>query len=148
MIRIKEDRKNSYVYMQIERTPLIFQKGIKNALHEIGSENVFQLRRFIHLPPKSGRLYFFRGRIHRASAPGESPANMTGRLSRTTDYKVRMGGSPQVEFGDTAFYGEYLELGTRNMDPRPHVIRTVKKKERDNYNSLERSVKHEINRRS
>lgn len=141
-VSIKADYNNKRVYLHIERGPLFFRKGIKKALHEIGSENVHQLRRFIHTGPKTGRLYWFRGRIHQASAPGESPASMTGRLARTADYKVR--GSYQMEFGDKAFYGKFLEDGTRKMLPRPHLIRTVKKKERDNLRSLERNVKHEI----
>ena len=68
--------------------------------------------------PRSGRTYLFRGRRHTASAAGEMPASRTGKLAGSVGYKTsRM----RVEFGETAFYGKYLEDGTPNMAARPHV---------------------------
>lgn len=134
MITVRQDPKNRRVIATIEKMYPRFRRGIKAALHEIGSENVNFLRKIIRDKNKTGRLYFIRGKIHQASAPGEAPANLTGRLAKTADYKVR--GTYQCEFGDKAFYGVFLEDGTTRMLPRPHIIRTVKKKERDNYRSL------------
>jgi HK97 gp10 family phage protein len=109
-------------------------KAISNALHEIGADNVKHLRGLIKAKDKTGTVYIVRGRRHIASAPGEPPASLSGRLSRTAGYIVR--GTTQVEFGDKAPYGKFLEEGTVNMDPRPHVERTVNDKARDTRNSL------------
>lgn len=144
MITVRQDPKNRRTIATIDKIYPRFRRGIKRALHEIGSENVTFLRKIIRDKNKTGRLYIIRGKIHQASAPGEAPANLTGRLARTTGYKVR--GTYQCEFGDTAFYGGFLEDGTKTMLPRPHVIRTVKKKERDNYRSLSDYTHREITR--
>ena len=117
-------------------------QGIKDGLHEIGAENVRHMRKLIRDKNKTGRLYFFRGRIHQASAPGQAPANMSGRLARTAKYKVR--GTYQMEFGDQKFYGKFLEEGTSKMAKRPHVVRTVREKERDSLRSLSLNVRRRI----
>lgn len=144
MITVKADPRNRRTIATIEKIYPRFRRGIKHALHEIGSENVNFLRKIIRDKNKTGRLYFIRGKIHQASAPGESPANLTGKLAKTADYKVR--GTYQCEFGDKMFYGKFLEEGTKKMLPRPHIIRTVKKKERDNYRSLTEHTHRQITR--
>ena len=126
MIRIKSDSKNKKTFVQIDRMPGANSRAIRSALYEIGSENVSHLRNMIRTGERTGRLYG----SHRASAPGEPPAaRPNSRLTRTLRYDVR--GDFQCEFGDTAPYGGYLEEGTRDMEARPHVSRTVKEKQRD-----------------
>lgn len=82
----------------------------------------------IQTGPKTGRLYRRRNkktgkiRIHRASAPGESPA---------TDYGILWGSvsvSPFVnpligEVTVAAHYAAYLEFGAprANLEPRPYI---------------------------
>lgn len=39
-------------------------------------------KRLIHKGARTGKIYKIRGKKHRASAPGEPPANDTGELSR------------------------------------------------------------------
>ena len=108
-------------------------KAVRGALFEVGSENVTHLRGLIRSKDKTGILYG----SHQASAPGEAPAaRPNSRLTRTLKYNVR--GSYQVEFGDTAPYGGYLEHGTKNMAARPHVIRTVKEKQRDTRTTFDK----------
>ncbi|QIG75283.1 putative tail component protein [Rhizobium phage RHph_Y52] len=79
-------------------------------------------------PPKSGKLYRRgKGRMHQASAPGESPANDTGNLVRniTTKYDAgKLEGTVNVG----TKYGRRLEYGfvgqdaagrTYDVAPRP-----------------------------
>lgn len=91
--------------------------------------------------PKSGRIYrrshetrrrssgnpFRRLElIHRASAPGEAPANDTGSLARS--FKMRFPSQFLGELEIGAAYAEFLELGTGRMAARPYVgpaIRSV-----------------------
>lgn len=134
MIKLIPNHRNKKVEVHIQKAPIFFRNGIRSALYEVGAENVQQTKKFIYDPPKTGRVYLYRGRPHQASAPGESPAHMSGGLQRNVDYRVR--GTREVEFGDKIYYGKFLEDGTMKMAPRPHIRRTVIKKQRDNYNSF------------
>lgn len=63
-------------------------------------------------PPVQGR----RGSPHQASAPGEPPATDTGRLASSITV-LKKGDAWYAGTGED--YGLYLELGTRDMEPRP-----------------------------
>lgn len=73
----------------------------------------------------SGREYKTPRGIHQASAPGESPARLTGRLQesvkakRVTDRVWTVGPDPSA-FPD-AYYPAYLEFGTDSIAPRPFM---------------------------
>ena len=127
MIRIKSDRENKKTFVQIDKMPGANYKSIRSALSEIGSQNKKHLRTLIKSKDKTGRIYG----SHQASAPGEAPASLTHTLEKTVKYAVR--GDFQVEFGDTQPYGYWLEHGTEDnkIAPRPHVVRTIREKQRD-----------------
>lgn len=144
MIKVESDRRNLRSYFSINNAIPRIRKGIREALTEIGRENVKHTRKLIKSPPKSGRWYFTNGRWHRASAPGQPPANRTGTLQRGVSFRVY--GWERMEFGDTVFYGRFLELGTKKMHPRPHLSRTVRMKERDNFKALEEVINRVINK--
>lgn len=73
------------------------------------------------------------GLVHRASLPGDPPARDMGDYvqswqSDTTD----KGSEIEGQLGSSMWEerGKYLEHGTRNMAPRPHVAPTIEE-ERD-----------------
>jgi HK97 gp10 family phage protein len=68
---------------------------------------------------KTGREYRRRGRIHIASAPGESPAVDTGFLINSIQTDVKSDTETVVTIA--AEYAEALEFGTENMAARPFV---------------------------
>ena len=150
MIEIKPDYDNRESFIVLSGSKKMFKSGIREALFEIGMENVKHLRHLLKdRTSKTGRFYFYRrhashggGSWWQASAPGEAPAKRTGMLLRTTHYTLR--GSDEVEFGDKQIYGKWLELGTKKIKPRPHIRRTAEEKERDNYNSLAHTVYRKI----
>lgn len=75
-------------------------------------------------PPKSGRIYRRRGVAHRASAPGEAPANDTGRLvnSRRIElFPERL----RARLTFSTSYAALLELGTSRMEARPFARRSL-----------------------
>lgn len=111
-----------------------FQTGIRRGLLRVGRENVRHARKLVRDKNKNGRIYSFKGKPHQASAPGEAPANMSGTLQKTMKYIVR--GHQQMEFGDQALYGKFLEDGTVKMAARPHLSRTINEKARDTMESL------------
>lgn len=66
-----------------------------------------------------GRRYFIVGyHIHRASAPGEAPAIDTSNLVNSIQVE-RVNTQSNVYTNEE--YAEYLEYGTRKMDPRPFL---------------------------
>lgn len=65
--------------------------------------------------PKSGRIYRRRGRLHRASAPGEYPAVDTGNLIASMKSHQRKN---EVGIGTNMFYARFLRTGTSKMARR------------------------------
>lgn len=68
------------------------------------------------LGPHSGRIYARRGgRLHQASAPGEYPANDTGKLLASMRGRVT-----QIEatIGTNMYYARFLRTGTTKMARR------------------------------
>lgn len=146
MIQIIPDPKNKRVEFKLKHIKFYMLKYIRSALYEIGAENTQQIKKFVYNPPKTGRWYKYyyspgKWRWHRASAPGQSPANRSGFLARSIDYHVH--GSFEVELFSTADpYAEYLEDGTPGgmIKPRPYFSRAAKKKAGDNLRSFKRHV--------
>jgi hypothetical protein len=69
---------------------------------------------------KTGKLY---GK-HRASAPGETPAKITGFLGANLKNKQSQN---ILDIIDTSGYGEYLEFGTKRIKPRQGVKQAIDK---------------------
>ena len=118
--------KKSITYLdEISRHDEMMRRGFRLAFYNIGKENTRYAKEIIKVGPKTGRLYRIPGRKrrHRASAPGEAPANLTGNLRKGVDFEVK--GPYQMEFGDQVFYGKFLEEGTKRMEPRPHLKKSV-----------------------
>ena len=147
MIEIISDPGNRRTFLQIENLKELSQEAIRKAFYLIGKELVKDSKAMLMEKPKHGRLYRLRknGRLvyHRASAPGEAPANFTGSLKHSLDFTVS--GSEKMIFGSrTTFpnrqgtpagvkYGGYLELGTKKIAPRPYLDPSIKK----NYGNIQ-----------
>jgi HK97 gp10 family phage protein len=72
----------------------------------------------INTGPKTGRVYRRNGVVHRASAPGQSPAADTGDLANKIATSVDASAlTGTVEFASG--HAKMLEFGTRNIAPRP-----------------------------
>ncbi len=96
-----------------------FNTGLRNALFDIGQLATFKANTMINSGGRTGRVYFINGSAHQASAPGEAPANLTGKLAKSLNYDVH--GVEEVQWGSTINYGRWLEEGTRKMRPRPSL---------------------------
>ncbi len=71
---------------------------------------------------RTGRKYKVPGtqKIYTASAPGEPPAQATGRLRQSVKTSVRSEGKKIIgEVGTDLDYGKELEHGTSKVAPRP-----------------------------
>jgi hypothetical protein len=124
-------------------------EGIERDIDKLEKELAYRIvdeaRTLIDSSIPSGRLYrrgsFKRGesrglrlmgrrarglgtRIHRASAPGQPPAEDTGKTYRDITVRRMGNGTYRVRFGGAA---GYLELGTQNMKPRPYIVPAIEK---------------------
>ncbi len=107
------------VFRVLKDLPRGTRSGIRRSMYDIGADATRDMVTNLTTGSRSGRLYKVRGRIVRASAPGEFPAKRTGGLARSANYSVR--GASELEVGVREKYGRYLEFGTRFMDRRPFI---------------------------
>lgn len=119
------------VIVQINRHGHFIKSAIRSGFEFGGDQIVKEMKRLITTGAKTGRRYG----SHQASAPGEAPANRTGKLADSGGYSLR--GSRQMEVGETAHYAKFLEDGTSKMRPRPHLITAITNKSRDLINKFE-----------
>ena len=124
--------------------PKITPRAMKRALYDIGKDMYSEARRLIKEGPKSGTKYKVRGRTHTASAPGQAPANWTGKLRRSVGFNVRPN---EVEYGYRIDYGKYLEEGTSKMSPRPGLRLTYRNKRKNIRGYFERRLKEQFERK-
>lgn len=89
-------------------------------------EAVSDVRRAIQGPPKTGQEYSRgKGKVHRASAPGQAPATDTGTLVSSIYIEDR--GQYAKAIGSRLPYAFYLEFGTFKMDARPSWVPAVER---------------------
>jgi len=109
---------------------------VKNTSNEILKKN------------KRGKLYMIktksgRTRRHRASAPEQTHANITGATRRSLSFKVQ---GYELEFGygvdkgDATEQAEFLENGTSKMEARPSLFNGIKSSRKQIANNLEREI--------
>jgi hypothetical protein len=95
------------VAKDLVRRGLQVERRVKELVHQHGT----------------GRLYTRRGIVHQASAPGEPPASDTGLYGASITQALEADVQGLVEkIGTNDKRGPWLELGTRNMAPRPHLV--------------------------
>lgn len=118
------DRNTRQVLLE-NRGDDFIDNGVRKALYEIGKLVEKETKKGILKPPKTGRYYKYKSRRKRASKPGEYPANRSGTLRRSINFKVN--GSKNVIIGAEAPYGVYLEEGTEKMERRKLLGFTIGK---------------------
>lgn len=137
MFKIVGKATNQKVKLNIDNIQALTRQGVRRAFYNIGKDLKRDSVKKIRSNRKTGRVYTKRlgGRIvlHRASAPGEYPANFTGNLAKNIKYRPI--NSDKLEFGVSSKlnYGKFLERGTFNMKPRPFLLPTI----RGNFNKIE-----------
>lgn len=134
--------------IRISRLGELTRSGVEFGAYTSAKELVKTTSAEILKKPKGGRVYVRRDRAgrrrrHIASAPGETHANMTGRLRRSLSFKVN---PRQIEFGygvdknDAPEYAEFVEFGTRRAAARPSLQNGIKSERRNFQNNFEREI--------
>src|ERR1700733_12957022 len=96
---------NQYISSQTSWGLLIDKRDLTKALRQIGKELKTDTKAMI-LAGGSGKQYG----AHRASAPGEAPANLSGQLAASLKVSVR---GTTLKLTDTAAYALALEAGEK-----------------------------------
>ena len=128
----------------------ILRRKVEGALVISGEMVATQVRRNIQKSPRGGRTYVktnARGntRIHKASAPGESPANDLGFLVRSIqvqpdfdNLRIRV-----VSLHSIAPYARRLEYGdmSRNLQPRPFMFKALQAQKQKATDVVQKAVR-------
>ena len=141
----KGDRKAE---LHIKNTAKLTRTAIRAGFYHVGKRNVSVASKDILAKDKTGRIYGIRrGKVvrrHRASALGETFANLSGAARRTLGFAVH--GSDSMEFGfkknQKTFYTEILETSLN----RPALGNTVKSESGNSHRIFEQEAKKALQR--
>ena len=135
MMSFKADLGNVRTFRDMLLIRVRTKRAIEDSWYMLGRDLRRTAVRDMANKSKSGRTYNVRvrGRIrrHTASAPGETHADLSRELSKSTGYKVD--GFSRMRFGygvgskQSPKYDESVEKGTDRMNARPSIENTVKK---------------------
>ena len=111
--------------MDIRRSQVAVLQGMKLA----GLAMKKTIKAGIKGGPKTGRIYNFKGRKHRSSAPGEYPANRSGALLKSISFRVENATKLEVGSQDIKYAPILQQFKTptqrtsnwRKIAPRPFL---------------------------
>lgn len=149
MIQITEGKDNHALIQKLIGQKKWARTAIRKAMYFIGKDVIATAKKeILDDSKKTGKLYrtkigkggslLKRVRIYRASSPGESPANVSGKLQRSLNFEVQ--GVDRVEVGDNAPYAGYLENGTKRIAPRPFLKNAIEANRENSRQHLEREI--------
>lgn len=148
MIKIEEDLGNRRIFIKLNNASKLTKESIRWGFFELARDLKSTANEEILRKPKGGRVYVVRTaggrkRRHRASAPGEAHANMTGKLRRALAWKVA--GDTEMQFGYGVLqpgpkYASFVEFGTRKMKERPSLRISIRKNIRNGEVHFKRQI--------
>ena len=130
----------------------LVRSGIRAGLREIGGKLKKTAMDGIKNPPKTGNIYIRFGKRHQASAPGEYPANMTGRLRRGITATIE--NTTTMKFGADAPYAVYLQQTNhpdkqsswKKIAPRPFLTKAHRAVEPEFETMMETNMARNLNK--
>lgn len=145
---IKLDRNSTKAVARIKGMRKLTRSGVEFAAYTSGRGLVRTTSKEILKKPKGGRTYIRRDkagrrRRHVASAPGETHANLTGKLRRSLGFRVdprQLEFGYGVENGDAPEYAGPIEFGRRGAAARPSLRNGIKAERRNFQNNFEREI--------
>ena len=128
----------------------ILRRKVEGALVVSGEMIADRARKNINKSPRGGRTYVKTNasgntRIHKASAPGESPATDLGFLVRSIqvqpdfdNLRIRV-----VSLHSIAPYARRLEFGdmSRNLQPRPFMFKALQAQKQKATNVVQKALR-------
>ena len=134
--------------MSLEGFKLNAYDELKKAVRAAGLLVQNDMRKSILKGPKTGRVYKHgKNGTHRASAPGEAPANRSGRLASHINIEaIGLKATIGIQDATNVVYGARLEYGGRDsrgvhIEPRPYLQPALEK----NKKEIEKRIRSAIN---
>lgn len=148
MTLITLDPRSRQAVFSIQNMRVLTQRAVELANFASANQLLRATSREILRRPKGGRTYIRRDRAgrrrrHVASAPGETHANMTGRLRRSLSFRIR---GQDIEFGygvrgnNAPPYARAIEFGSRRIEPRPSLSNGIQAEQRNMITNLQREI--------
>lgn len=145
---------NRLAFESAENIAAHTRHGVEVALWRSGKDIQGEFNRQVLAKDKTGTIYIRRikggaRRKHQASAPGETPANRTGKYRKGFSFNVDGAhqlriGIPAVGTGPDSKYPLYLEVGTSRMEARPGLRNAIRASERDILRNLAGGIEAEL----
>lgn len=157
MFQFKTDKQSKQVLLSMNKLAEQNREAIEAGFFELGDDLVRTAENQAFNEPKKGRTYLnvqdAAGRIikekHRASAPGQSPAVVTGEYVDSFGYQVS--GGEKMVFGNSADHAKELEEGRLRpapgesfMEPRPGLGNAVEANIRNGQKIFERQIEKHL----
>jgi len=146
MFKVRTNQKTKKVLVAVGKLDEKGREGMRQGFIDLGSALVRKTENNILSEPKYGREYNIKidgvVRLHRASAPKQTPALLTGEYFEGLTSIPR--GWQGLTFGNTAEHSEYLEEGTRKMEKRPGMFNAIQANIRDNRFYMETNLDREF----
>lgn len=151
-VEMKAARQNDKIFDEFGNVNHNMRQSIRRGWFRLGQDLKSEANKEILKKPKHGRTYILRTRSgrrrrHVASAPGETHANLSGKLRRSISWKVH--GHEKLDYGygisttaknKAPFYDAFVEFGTRRMDPRPSLQNSINETQRNAENHFQREL--------
>lgn len=144
MIDIKADPGNHKAQFLIDNTVPLTKRGIRQGFYQVGKQLRASANKEILAKNKTGRVYLIRrGKVrrkHRASAPGQTFANLSGAARRQLGFDVH--GTSELEFGfrRNSLTDPYTKVLETSLN-RPALGNAVKKESGNSINLMESELK-------
>jgi len=142
-IKIYASRKGKEVLLAIGQAEDRQKRALYRAWHDVGDEVRVEVARLIVTGKRSGRIYTYKGKPHQASKAGEPPANRSGKLAKSVDYRVRH--YKEMRLGESVEHAK-MEDNWGRIKARPHIIKAIKNKAQDTVNIIQFALNREIKR--
>ena len=135
MINLRSHPNNRDFFVEIEGLENRLRRTVRRGWFKLGKDLKQTANKEILRRPKGGRTYIRRTRggrrrRHVASAPGETHANMSGKLRRSIGWRVS--GSDRMEFGygvargeSAPAYANAIENGSFKILARPSLRNAI-----------------------
>ncbi len=123
--------------------------GIEKSLWKSGKDIIGEFNKQVLAKDKTGLIYIRRSaagsrRRHRASAAGQTAANISGFYRKSVGFIVNQGTTPQLTIGNSAEYAGFLELGTSRMKARPGLLNSINSSQRDIMRNFTTDILEEL----
>lgn len=139
-MRIYADTATQKILSNLMQSDKRTQFQVEKGLFAVGKVLLEELSRSFLKETKTGRVYRYKGRRYRASAPGQAPANVSGTLRKSAGFEVQTGSQIAFGYRDSQNYGRNLELGTKRVKPRPALKNAMIAKINTNRDIIKEAV--------